>query len=147
MTEETFLILAASLDSIEAGHVWVQSDRTLPQRAVCKIINLQNNKSVHCEVLKIDKNYIRSRRGRKASLVPNGKSVIAMNQWYRSKLEIDAANVNCKLSIQEQDNCIAKLSACFLHPQLVVRLATSLACISLFLGVAGVAISVVGMLY
>lgn len=143
MSRQTYEIHAATLDSVEAGHVWVQPELSFGQRPVCQIHNVQTGKKVYCEVLNIDDNYRRHRSNNiSASQIPQEAPAIAMNQWYRAKLGISKTRALVTLEIFPANSWYGKLMTCWHHPQIVVRLATVLACLSLLLGVVGLVISI-----
>lgn len=134
-----YKVLAANVESIDSGIVWIQDEKNRPQRSICEITNTRNNKKTYCEVLKIDKNFTNNRNNRcGASKVPDSQPAIVISQWYRVKLGIEGAGTIEHLEIKEKNSYCGKIRSCLHHPQVVIRLATKLAGLSVILGFIGI---------
>jgi hypothetical protein len=136
----TYQVFAAMSRDINEGWVWV-SDPQVAQRPIIRIENKNNGKHVFCECLRIDENFraeysppndISTRRLQ----LPKTGNVVAMNEWYRKKLGV-GTQAEYELEIKGARHCWDRLRANFDHPQVVVRLATQLALLSVGLGIIG----------
>ena len=133
----TFKVYAALIDDINSGWVWVGGFEG-EQRSIVKLHNKKNRKSVYCEALKIDKNYLKKYAEGNTSAIENELNIIILSEWYRKKLGIHSTRNEENLSISKQNHLIGRFMASIQHPQVIVRLAIYLGIISVILGVIGV---------
>ncbi len=134
-----YKICAALKEDINTGWVWVTTDGDFRQRSVVCINNPQTKKKVFCEVLQIDKNFLKhyNAEGEKRQEINEGDSVIVMNEWYRSLLGDLKTNSEYELEVSSSQDMKGWLFACAHHPQIIVRVAYWLALLSVTLGMAG----------
>jgi hypothetical protein len=111
-------------------------------RSVVNIKNIKNNLSIYCECLEIDKNYKFVYNNPPRENIEDNRPTITMNGWYRKRLGGLQTKIPHELEIRAANGWYGKLRANLQHPQVVVRLATWLAIISVGLGVLGVCLSV-----
>jgi hypothetical protein len=130
-------IYAALTEDINFGWVWVGDFKGV-QRSVVKLEHRTNNKSVHCEVLKIDTNFKKRYEQGNTNNIQEDTDAIVLNEWYRSKLGIRTTQVDEPVQVTVANGCLGKFCACIDHPQVVVRLATWLGVISVMLGIIGI---------
>ena len=137
-------IYAAPEDIIGEGFVWiVKAD--LPARSIVKITNPSCNRSVFCEALQIEKNFLASYNQNSRLTITCPASSIVMSAWYRARLGGLETQQDYLLEISAANNYWGKLLACMHHPQIVVRVAVWLGVISVALGVAGVFLGVISI--
>jgi hypothetical protein len=134
-----YKVQAALRGDLHEGCVW-GPDLGLEQRPIVMITYKCNNKnkSVYCEYLKIEPNYIREYNRHEGVIkIKNGSKVITMSEWYRIKLGISKTREVYDLEIQATNTWYGKIKASLQHPQAIVRIAIRLAIISLILGFIG----------
>ena len=136
-----YKVLAALRDEMNQGWIWV-TNSGLESRSVVKVTNSKNNKSIYCECLEIEDNYIFTYDNPPRVPINKNEPTITINSWYRKKLGgIDTKTIQ-ELEIRAANNWLGRLCSCFQHPQVVVRMATWLSLISLGLGVLGVCLGI-----
>lgn len=128
-------IFASLREDSQQGWVWFKND-TKSFRSVIKIKNLENGKSIYCEALQIESNFLHIYNQPPRITISDPKNSIVMNGWYRDKLGLKT-QVDIPLNIKDMDNPWGKFKACTDHPQIVVRLATWLGVLGLILGILG----------
>lgn len=110
-----------------------------------KLTARDTGKSVYCEVLSIDQNFLREYNKPPRIKIADPDSALVAAKWYRQRLgvetrteaEIEPAPANCAWG---------RFRACLDHPQVVVRLAVKLALWSVALGLIGVLLGVFSLL-
>lgn len=132
-----YKVYAALLDDISSGWVWVGGFEG-EQRSIIKLHNANSKKSVYCEALRIDKNYLKKYSEGNTSSIKNESNSIIANEWYRRKLGIHSTKNYEHISISEANHLYGRFRASIQHPQVVVRLATWLGLLSVILGVIGI---------
>lgn len=132
-----YKIYAALAEDISSGWVWVGGFEG-EQRSVVRLRNDRTRKTVHCEALKIDKNFLAKYKQGNTLTIENESNAIVANEWYRRKLGVVNTNSDERISFREANHLIGRLMASIQHPQVVVRLATWLGLLSLVLGAIGV---------
>lgn len=128
-----YRVLASLRDDMNQGWVWITKPDIKP-RSIMKIKYKNTNKSIYCECLKIDDNYKVVYNKPPREYIQN-EATITINEWYRKKLGGISTKTNEELEIIFADNFFGKLQANLQHPQVVVRMATHLALISVVLGI------------
>ena len=137
-------VYAALSDDIGEGFVWL-SKPGLKQRSVVKIINPANRRTVYCEALQFEKNFLtRYNQSPRFTITDEGSSIV-MGSWYRSRLGGLETQKDYALEIVSASSWPAKLRMCVGHPQLVVRVAAWLGIISVALGGIGVALGILSI--
>ncbi len=114
------------------GSSYFQIALIIRNRAIIKITN--KKKSVYCEFLKIDENYLEKYNNGRTLKIENPSNTIIANEWYRTRLGIKKTNQDENITIQPANNLIGKLCASLQHPQLIVRISTKLGLLSFGLG-------------
>ncbi len=132
-----YRVLAALQQDMNQGWIWL-SQPSLGHRSIVKVVNLSNGKIVFCEALQIDENFLADYNQPPRLSITGPESSLVMNAWYRKLLGDLVTNHDHDLKIGRANNPYGKLRACLQHPQVVVRLATWLALLSVFLGALGV---------
>ena len=77
-----YKIFASPREEISSGWVWLCS-LSLKYRSVVKIKNVKNSKTVYCEALKIDKNFLSYYNTNGRIHIENAGNSIVINEWYR----------------------------------------------------------------
>jgi len=132
-----YKVQAALREDLNEGWVW-GPDLKFEQRPIVKITNLVNKKTVYCEYLKIEDNYIENYNSHKSTVkIKKGTKVITMNEWYRSKLGIPKTQERYDLEIQTENDWYRTIRASLQHPQVIVSIAMWLAIISVIWGFIG----------
>jgi hypothetical protein len=137
-------LFAVQRDDVHQGWVWLQ-DATLPARSIVKITNPANGKSVYCEALQIDDNFLAKYNQPPRCFITEPKSALVMAEWFRARLGGIATQADVPLCIKAANNIWDHFRFCTGHPQVVVRLATWLGGIGLLLGVIGLLLGVVSV--
>lgn len=135
-----FKVLASLRSDMNEGWVWI-SDRGFPPRSIIKIRNPAKRAAVYCEALNIDENFRSEYNQAPRVNIGASESTIVINGWYRKKLGDLQTKSQHNLEITVSNGLWGKFMACMQHPQIVVRLATTLAIISVALGILGVILS------
>jgi hypothetical protein len=143
--QETEIRIFASLyEDIAQGFVWLQKPG-LPPRCIVKIKNLETGRSVFCEALQFDKNFLDRYNKCPRYTIKNPATSLVMNWWYRARLGDLQTQHEYPLEISAANSWCGKLLACFHHPQILVRVAAWLGIISVVLGAIGVVLGVVSV--
>lgn len=141
-------LFAALREDTQQGWVWLQNP-TFRTRSIVRITNPNNKKSIYCEALQIDKNYLNTYNQSPRFTISNPQESLVINGWYRDRLGNLSTQSDVQLNITPCNslwgNWWGKLRACTDHPQIVVRVAFWLGAIGLFLGVIGFMLSVIGL--
>jgi hypothetical protein len=142
MQTTQYLIRAALREDISSGWVWINTGN-FEQRSIVLIKNPNTDKCIYCEILKIDKNFLKlyNKNGGGRLNISENKPTLVINDWYRTKLGITSTNINCELIILSCMNIWGKLSANRQNPQNIVRITFWLSLISVFLGILSIIIS------
>lgn len=135
-----YKVLASLRDEMNQGWVWV-TNSGLESRSVVKITNQKNKKSVFCECLEIEDNYIAAYNKPPRVSINKNEPIITINSWYRKKLGGIDTKTTHELEIRAANGWCGRLRANIGHPQVVVRMAVWLSLLSLGLGVLSVCIS------
>ncbi len=128
-------IYASRDDDISEGFVWLK-DASLPSRCVVKITNPVARRSVFCEALQIEGNFLRLYNQSPRFFIDADKpeSAIVVSAWYRAHLGNLETQQEYVLEVANANSSWGKLRSCMQHPQLVVRVAVWLGLISVGLG-------------
>src|SRR5258708_4407361 len=130
-------IYATLSDHLGEGFVWLAKPGLAP-RCVVKITNPQSNRTVYCEALQFDENFLTRYNQHPRITISNEEASIVMGSWYRARLGNLETQKDYPLEIVSANSWPAKLRMCVGHPQLVVRVAVWLGIISVALGGVGV---------
>jgi hypothetical protein len=129
-------LFVAHRDDAHQGWVWLQI-RGFPVRCVVRITNPSNGRSICCEALQIDQNFLDEYNQSPRFAITDPNSSLVLGQWYRTGLGGLAAQSEVALTIKAANGWWGRFRACTDHPQIVVRLAAWLGGIGLLLGVIG----------
>lgn len=132
-----YKVLASKYEDMNQGWVWIKGGK-FPPRSIIKVTNNKNNKSIFCEYLEIDTNFINKYNQPGRLSIDSNENTIVLNAWYRNKLGAIETKINHDLQIKESNNWNGKFHASIQHPQVIVRLATHLASISIMLGLLSI---------
>jgi len=130
-------LFAALREDAQQGWVWLQ-DSSLPPRSVVKISDPENGKSIYCEALQIDENFLLSYNQGRRIPISHPKSTLVINDWYRTKLGGLSTQTDVVLAVKPCNSWKGHTMACIHHPQIIVRVAAWLGIISVILGLIGV---------
>jgi hypothetical protein len=136
-----YKVLASLRDEMNQGWVWA-TNSGLDPRSVVKIKNLKNNKCIFCECLEIEENYKKAYNAPPREHIKDTEITITINAWYRKKLGGIETKTDHELEIRAANGLWGKLRANIQHPQVVVRMATWLAIISIGLGLLSICLSI-----
>ena len=137
-------IYASLDDDVGEGFVWLKK-QGLPSRGVVKISNLETSRSVFCEALQLEDNFLKQYNNSPRYAIHNPESSIVMNGWYRARLGDVQTQREYDLKIVAADSTWGKVRACMDHPQVVVRVAVWLGVLSVVLGIVGFFLGVVSL--
>ncbi len=138
-------IFSAREEDAHQGWVWLQ-DPSLPARSVIKIRNAQTGKSVYCEALQIDRNFLKNYNQERRFTIDDPANTIVIGAWYRAGLGGIQSQSEVPLTVSECNSYWGQFKACIGHPQVVVRLAAWLGGIGLVLGILGLILGVISLL-
>lgn len=143
-----FHIHTAIHEESNNGWVWARIPG-LRSRAIVRITNLENNRSVHCEYRKIDDlfldHYNRFKPDRSRQMVLAEKPIM-INLWYRSALGIERIDVDADLYFRpETFKVLGMIRAGSQHPDVITRLATRLGMLGVWLGMVSIVISLISL--
>lgn len=138
-------IYACLTDDVSDGFVWL-SRPGLPSRAIVKITSPENRRSIHCEALQFDENFVRHYNESPSRIkIENQDDSIVMSGWYRAKLGDLERQRDYPLKVVIANGAAGKLLACIGHPQVAIRVAVWLGIISVALGVVGFVLGLIGL--
>lgn len=136
-----YQIFAALRDDAHQGWVWLQ-DASLPARCVVKITNQANGRSIYCEALQFEQNFLTAYNKPPRFTIKDTGSSLVIGAWFRAGLGDLKTESEVSLSIKRCSSSWGQFKACTHHPQIVVRLAIWLGGIGLVLGLFGLALGV-----
>jgi len=141
-----YKIYVALNDDINSGWIWLNTPN-FRQRSVVCIHNPEAKKKVYCEVLQIDKNFIKIYNAKDKGRLKLKKDIpsLVINEWYRKLLGDLSTKSEHEIEISTADNLIGKMLVCIYHPQIIVRVAYWLAVISVLLGAVGIILGVISL--
>jgi hypothetical protein len=137
-------IFASLFEDAQQGWVW-SNYCGLPPRSVVQITNASNGRSIWCESLVIDGNYLRRYNDGGRIHIESPSEAIVMNEWYRSKLGYRTQETVQAMTIAPANNLWGRFRACTDHPQVVVRVAAWLGFIGVVLGILGIALGILSL--
>jgi hypothetical protein len=138
-------LYAAPRDDVSEGHVWLEQ-ADLPPRCIVKITNTACAKSVYCEALQFDSNFLKDYNDSSRHIkIDSPQSSIVMSYWYRARLGGLETQKDYPLSIKKAWPVWGALRSGVGHPQTVVRFAIWLSVLSVFLGLVGLFLGVLGI--
>jgi len=137
-------VFPALRDDMSQGWVWLDKDGLAARSIVC-ITNRANGKTVYCEALKIDRNFLDEYNQPPRFSITDPKNSIVIGYWYRWKLGEIATQADHEFDVRPSNGCWGKFRACAQHPQIVVRIAIWLALCSVVLGLLGVALGIISL--
>lgn len=130
---KTKKIYASLREDVQQGWVWLL-DPSLPPRSVVKILNISTGKSIYCEALQIDSNFLDFYNNPSRFKISSPDEALVISQWYRASLGGLSTQSTVKLIIKPCNSFFGKFLACIHHPQIVVRVAAWLGFVSILLG-------------
>jgi hypothetical protein len=137
-------VFAALREDVQQNWVWLQ-DSSLPPRCPVKITNRSGGRSIFCEALQIDRNFLDFYNQGSRMRITDPANSIVIGAWFRAGLGGIATKADADLSVRPYNSWYGRFMACVDHPQTVVRVAAWLGLISVVLGVVGVALGVVSV--
>ncbi len=137
-------IFAARDEDAHQGWVWLQ-EASLPARSVIKISNPQTGKSVYCEAMQIDTNFLTQYNQAPRFTIDEPSKALVIGAWYRAGLGGIQSQTEASLNVSACNSWWGRFKACTGHPQVVVRLATWLGGIGLALGIAGLILGIISI--
>ncbi len=138
-------IYACLTDDVSDGFVWL-SNPGLPSRAVVKITNPENGRSIHCETLQFDDNFVRVYNESPSRInLDRRETSIVMSGWYRALLGNLETQTDYPLSVVVANGVAGKILACTCHPQVVIRVAVWLGIVSVALGVVSFVLGLISL--
>jgi len=140
-----FKIYPALHEDINSGWVWL-GKRECSQRAVVKIKNRVAKKSIYCEALEIDGNFVKKYKEKTGKLIDSPENVLIINEWYRKRLGNLELKQEYDLEIYYEVDFPGRVRAVMQHPQEAIRIASWLALASILIGVFGLAISLISLI-
>jgi hypothetical protein len=150
LSSKKFYIQAALHDESSSGWIWA-SQPGLLARSLVKITNKRNNKSIICEYREIDqyfaKTYNQASDEKGAEGLQSDKKPIVISLWYRHALGIGSERIYEELSIDPVSSILSTIRAGSQHPDQMVRLATGLGMVGVWLGLDSIAFSLLSLFH
>jgi hypothetical protein len=159
-----FEIRPAPPENIDSGAVWLSLPSHVPHRSNVKITNSTAHKSIYCEALAIDWNFVDRYNSRMKTSAPQrvladvhydardcalpdsqGRSLLFISDHYRARLGDLTKFGEYDLGVSLAAPWWGQTWACLQHPQLSIRLATLLGLLGLGLGILSVLLGVLGV--
>ncbi len=137
-------IFASKIEHIEAGGVWIGSPKLPPRTLIC-IKNEDTGRSVYCEGLFLDTNFIANYNQAARIHIKEPEKTIVISAWYRKSLGGIETQSDQKLTIKEATSAGSHLRAALQHPQQAMRIATRLGILSVILGIIGIGLGVMSI--
>lgn len=137
-------LFAALREDTQQGLVWLQN-ASLSARSIVKITNSENGKSVYCEALQIEKNFLSAYNQSPRISITKPQATLVISGWYRAALGDLSTQADIPLKIKPSNCWWGKFKACTDHPQIIVRVAAWLGAIGLFLGIIGFVLGVLSL--
>lgn len=137
-------IFAARDEDAHQGWVWLKAP-AMPARCVIKITNPASQKSIYCEALQIDSNFLADYNQSPRISIEDPQDTLVISAWYRANLGGMSTRNVLSLEIRSCNTWFGKFRACIDHPQVVVRLAAWLGGIGFILGVIGLVLGIVSL--
>ena len=137
-------IYASLTEHISEGFVWLKIDG-ISTRGIVKITNPCNGKSIFCEALKIERNFLKSYNQSPRYKINSPELTIVMNGWYRSRLGGLTTQHEYPLQIEQANSWFGRIQACWHHPKVTARIAVLLGFLSVSLGVIGLILGVISI--
>jgi hypothetical protein len=135
----------------------------VPQRSILRIIT-STGKSIFCEGVGLDHNFIRRYNRRRGEDFPSlqladisydefgralpdgdGTGVLFINEYYRARLgRLQVRRIH-DLTVRQENSWMARTRACLQHPQVGIRISTLLGLLSLGLGLLALLLGVISV--
>jgi hypothetical protein len=131
-----YKVYASLKNDTNEGRVWLNHS-AISGRSVVGIRNNKNRKTIYCEALLIDENYVKDYNSGNTRKICNSEPIITINHWYRDRLGIEETNRDYDLTILPGSHILGHFLSCLKHPQIVARVATWMSIFSLLLGIIG----------
>jgi len=138
-------IHAALHADVNQGWVWLGRSN-LPYRSVVRLFSTAANKSVYCEALTIDDNFLRNYNREPRIPITDPQSTLVAAEWYRKRLGDLKTGTESDIEVTPANCMYGRIRACLDHPQIVVRIAVKLAIWSVVLGIAGFIFGIAGII-
>lgn len=136
---KNFTVYAAPLEDVNQG--WIRiADSELPHRSIVKLMSNKAIKPVYCEVLTIDKNFLRAynKSPRKSISEVDTPTALVASHWYRTRLGGLNTQNKYEIIVTPANGYYGRVRACLDHPQVAIRIATQLGLLGLILGIVGI---------
>jgi hypothetical protein len=137
-------LFAAREEDAHHGWVWLQN-AAFPARCIVKITNLENRKSIYCEALQIESNFLTQYNQQPRFPIKDPASSLVIGAWFRARLGGLKPQSEISLKIMPCRSWWAPFKSCTHHPQVVVRLSAWLGGIGLILGIIGLVLGAVSL--
>ena len=138
------LIFAAREEDAHQGWVWLQ-DPALRARGVVKITNPATRRSVYCETLQIESNFLNQYNQPPRFSITDPKNTLVIGAWHRAALGGIMTQTDTPLKVEPSNLWWGHYKASVDHPQVVVRLATRLGAIGFILGLIGLCLGIASL--
>jgi len=109
-----YKVLAAIHTDMNDGWVWLTAAVFVP-RSIIKITNKANDRSVYCECLAIDDNFINEYNQSLRVNIDRNENTIVMNGWYMKRLGAISTKESHDLNIVSANSLWGKFRACWRH--------------------------------
>ena len=136
-------IYAAQTADVNQGWVWL-GGHDLPHRSIVRLSARDTGRVVHCEVLSLDRNFLRAYNVQPRIQISDPQSALVAAEWYRRRLGVEA-RAEAEIDVVPANCAWGKMCACLDHPQIAVRLAVILGLWSVALGLIGVALGIISI--
>lgn len=138
------LIFVAREEDAHQGWVWLKRPE-FPARSIVKITNPATGRSVHCEALQMDTNFLNEYNQSPRYSITEPSDSLVISGWYRSALGGLTPQSDSLLEIKQSNSWWGHYKSCADHPQIVVRLATKLGGMGFLLGIVGLILGIASL--
>ena len=139
-----FRVHTALHEETSNGWIWASCPQ-FQARTIVRIINVESNRSVHCEYREIDAFFLkRFNQGKPetASQMTMEENPIVISLWYRKALGIPGIGMDANLDLKfEKYKLLGIIRSGSQHPDVITRLATRLGVVSVWLGITSIVVS------
>lgn len=141
-----YIIRKSLVSDINASYIW-SKDLPCRSREIVKITNMDNKKSIWCEVMVTSENYIKRYNNNPNTINLDSKPFFIANAWYRKELGLEQnKEFTLKIDTSYKPLFLKQLLSSRKHPDNTIRLASNLAFLSLLLGILGLILGCISLL-
>ena len=101
----TYKIFASLMSDVNEGWVWLKSP-DLPSRCIVRIRRSDTKRSIYCEALQFDDNFLRVYNVKPRFTITDQNSSLVVSSWYRARLGDLRTQQECELEVVAMNSCL-----------------------------------------